>query len=154
MEGPRPTRLTDADTSGAGGRLRAAGLRATRPRQTVLALLDAWAGHHAVDDLSSTLADLGHRLPRQSVYNVLDDLVRVGLALPADTGPGRALYERASEWHHHFVCLGCGTVVDVPCAIGAKPCLDAAVPGAEIDEAQVIFRGRCADCAARAAVEA
>lgn len=154
MEGGRPTRLTPDDTAVAGGRLRNAGLRATRPRQTVLALLDGWAGHHAVDDLSAALVDLGHRFPRQSVYNVLDDLVRVGLALPADTGPGRALYERAGDWHHHFVCLDCGAVMDVPCAIGDKPCLDAAVPGAEIDEAQVIFRGRCADCAGRGPADA
>jgi hypothetical protein len=30
---------------------------------------------------------------------------------------------------------------------GTKPCLDAELPGAVVDEAQVIFRGVCAVCA-------
>lgn len=146
MAAPCPERLSEAARDAAGARLRGSGLRATAPRRSLLALLDAWEGHHAVDDLAAGLAELDHPLPRQSVYNVLADLVEVGLALPADTGPGRALYERASSWHHHLVCVACGAVVDVPCVVGDKPCLEATVPGAEIDEAQVIFRGRCADC--------
>lgn len=61
-------------------------------------------------------------------------------------GPGRALYELADHWHHYFVCRRCGAVSDVECAVGDTPCLHAPVPGAVVDEAQVIFRGFCADC--------
>ncbi len=88
------------------------------------------------------------RLARASVYNVLDDLIATRLVMLADVGPGRALYEVADEWHHHFVCRRCRSVTDVPCGSGSRPCLEATVPGAEIDEAQVIFRGLCAACRA------
>lgn len=131
-----------------GDRLRAAGLRATAPRLAVLGELLASPGHHAADELADRLEARGVRIARASVYNVLDDLVRGELVMLADAGPGRALYEAAETVHHHFVCRRCGVVADVPCVVGDRPCLEVAVPGAVVDQAQVIFRGVCAGCAA------
>jgi Fur family ferric uptake transcriptional regulator len=81
-----------------------------------------------------------------TVYNVLADLERVALVMRADVGPGRTLWEAGDEWHHHFVCRACGAIHDVPCAHGAKPCLDAGFTGGEVEEAQIIFRGLCNAC--------
>jgi Fur family ferric uptake transcriptional regulator len=129
--------------------LRAAGLRATRPRLLVLRFLREQGGHHSADDITAALAAAGEPMLRGSIYNVLGSLVDSGLVVVADAGPGRTLYEAGDGWHHHFVCRACGTILDVPCVVGAKPCLDAGLVGAEVDEAQVIFRGRCPSCAAR-----
>lgn len=129
-------------------RLHAAGLRATRPRVAVLEALGEDRGHRSAEELLAILATRQVRLARASVYNVLDDLVATGLVMLADAGPGRALYEVANEWHHHFVCRRCQRVIDVPCESGSRPCLEATVPGAVIDEAQVILRGLCAACRA------
>jgi hypothetical protein len=42
-------------------------------------------------------------------------------------------------------------MLDVDCAVGYTPCLTAADDaGYEIDEAEVIYWGRCPDCAAAA----
>ena len=130
-------------------RLHDAGLRVTRPRVTILELLQELGGHHTAEELNAMLVERGTSLTRGTVYNVLDDLVRVGLAMRADRGPGTALYELAEVWHHHFVCRECGAVIDVDCVVGRKSCLDVEMPGAVVDEAQIIFRGICADCAAR-----
>jgi Fe2+ or Zn2+ uptake regulation protein len=127
-------------------RLRAAGLAVTRPRVMVLDCLGDQEGHLAVDDIADLLRGAGSELPRASIYNVVRDLVAAGLVMQADVGPGRALYEVADTWHHHFVCRACGRVVDVPCTEGRKPCLDVGLPGLEVDEAQVIFRGLCPTC--------
>jgi len=129
--------------------LRAAGLRATQPRLRVLRLLRDLGGHRSVDDLVAALRARGTPLPRASAYNIVSDLVERGLALGADAGPGRALYEASETPHHHFVCLDCGVLLDVPCVVGARPCLEAALPGVEVQEAQVIFRGRCPSCAGK-----
>lgn len=139
----------EAETLAGADRIRAVGLRATRPRKLVLALLGDLGGHRSADDITGELQVRGTPLPRTSVYNVLRDLAEHGLAMVADAGPGRVLYEAADRWHHHFVCRECGAVADVECAQGEKPCLDASVPGAELDEAQIIFRGLCARCRAR-----
>jgi Fe2+ or Zn2+ uptake regulation protein len=130
-------------------RLRAAGLRATKPRVLVYETLRANGGHRSADDVAALLAERGAFLPRASVYNVLADLTAAGLLMCADVGPGRALYEVAERWHHHFLCRVCDKVLDVPCIRGKKPCLDppASLPGT-VDEAQVLFRGVCDQCRA------
>lgn len=129
--------------------LRAAGLRVTRPRLLVYDVLREHGGHRSADEITSLLAKRGDPLPRASVYNVLADLTAAGLLMCADIGPGRALYEVAERWHHHFVCRVCGMVLDVPCVRGKKPCLDppASLPGT-VEEAQVLFRGVCNRCRA------
>ena len=65
-----------------------------------------------------------------------------------DRGPGTAIYELAEVWHHHFVCQECSAVINVDCVVAQKPCLHVEIPGAIVDEAQIIFRGLCAECAA------
>lgn len=143
MDAPRPERLNDAEIA---ERIRRAGLRATRPRISTYRVLADTSGHLSVDDIVRRLRGRDDATPRMSVYNVVTDLADVGLVMRADTGPGRALYEVAADWHHHFVCRTCGAIFDVPCVVGSKPCIESLFDGGEVDEAQVIFRGRCNAC--------
>jgi Fe2+ or Zn2+ uptake regulation protein len=128
--------------------LHAVGLRSTRPRILVLRFLRERGGHHSADEIQAALDAVDTHLLRGSVYYVLNKLVDRRLIMQADVGPGRALYESFGMWHHHFVCRECDAVIDAPCVVGSKPCLDADLEGAEIDEAQVIYRGRCPQCVA------
>ncbi len=129
------------------GRLRAAGLRVTPQRIAILDALAALGGHPTADDVAAALGRTGSPLPRASLYHALGAMADAGVLLVADAGPGTARYELAGDWHHHLVCRACGSIVDVPCASGERPCLDAALPGAIVDEAQVVFRGLCPACA-------
>jgi len=144
VDAPGAARLNPPEAD----RLRRAGLRVTRPRLAVYRALRELGGHRSADEVADHLSGGAERLPRTSVYNSLDVLREAGLVMVADVGPGRALYEAADAWHHHFVCRRCGSVFDVPCVRGTKPCLEAELAGAVIDEAQVIFRGLCPACAA------
>lgn len=128
--------------------LRRAGLKATRPRLEVARRLRAMGGHRSADEVHAALADVGVTLPRTSVYNALTALADAGIVLRADVGPGAVVYEVAGRWHHHFVCRRCGAVADVPCVVGAAPCLSPGDGFGEVEEAQVIFRGLCPRCAA------
>ena len=50
-----------------------------------------------------------------------------------------------------MICRTCGATVDIDCAVGSRPCLTAADDaGYEIDEAEVIYWGRCPKCTAKA----
>jgi len=135
-------------TDGPPARLRAAGLRVTRQRIAVIDALADLGGHRTADEVATSLDAAGIRVPRASLYHALGSLAAARVLLVADAGPGVARYELASTWHHHLVCRSCGDIIDVPCVRGSRPCLDAEVPGATIDEAQVIFRGTCAACVA------
>ncbi len=64
-----------------------------------------------------------------------------------------ARYEdRVGDNHHHLICRSCRRMVDVDCAAGDTPCLSASDDyGFDIDEAEVIYWGRCPECTAAAA---
>ena len=129
--------------------LRGADLRVTRPR---MAVLSAVHDHpHADTDsiIGATrerLADVSH----QAVYDVLRVLTSTGLIRKLQPPGSVARYEaRVGDNHHHVVCRSCGVIVDVDCAVGYAPCLTAADDaGFEIDEAEVIYWGRCPACLA------
>lgn len=133
-------------------RLRAAGLRVTRPRLTVLAVLDEATTAHehlpVLDVERRARAALG-TLSRQAVYDCLEALAGAGLARRIEPAGHPARYEaRVGDNHHHLVCRGCGITTDVDCVTGQAPCLDApSDPGFVVDEAEVIFWGRCRTCA-------
>ena len=64
-----------------------------------------------------------------------------------------ARYEaRIGDNHHHVVCRSCGAIGDVDCATGEAPCLTASDDhGFSIDEAEVVYWGRCPSCSATSA---
>jgi Fur family ferric uptake transcriptional regulator len=129
--------------------LREAALRVTRPR---VAVLSAVHDHpHADTDslIDAVRRDFGE-VSHQAVYDVLRALTAAGLVRRFQPTGSLARYEaRVADNHHHIVCRSCGAIVDVDCAVGDSPCLTAADDaGYEIDEAEVIYWGRCPDCAA------
>jgi Fur family transcriptional regulator, stress-responsive regulator len=129
--------------------LRGAALRVTRPR---LAVLNAVHAHpHA--DTDSILRAARHDLPEVShhaVYDVLRALTNAGLVRRIQPAASVARYEaRVGDNHHHVVCRSCGTIADVDCAIGTAPCLTMSDDhGFSVDEAEVIYWGRCPACTA------
>ena len=130
--------------------LRGADLRVTRPR---VAVLSAVYDHpHADTDsiIGATrerLADVSH----QAVYDSLHALTDAGVVRCIQPSGATARYEtRVGDNHHHVVCRECGDIADVDCAVGEAPCLTASDDsGYAIDEAEVIYWGRCPACAAR-----
>ena len=87
-------------------------------------------------------------ISKQAVYDALAALTDKGLVRRIQPAGSPARYEdRAGDNHHHLICRTCGRTVDVDCAVGDTPCLTAADDaGYEIDEAEVIYWGRCPDC--------
>lgn len=134
-------------------RLRGVGLRVTRPRLAVLAVLDdaREAGDHlpVSDIVRGTRTRLGD-VSTQAVYDCLEALSNAGLVRRVETAGSPARYEsRVGDNHHHLVCRSCGLTVDVDCVVGAAPCLQPSDQhGFTIDEAEVVFWGVCSSCTA------
>jgi Fur family transcriptional regulator, stress-responsive regulator len=104
--------------------------------------------HVTADAVAETVrAELG-AISIQAVYDVLGVLVDVGLVRRIQPAGSPARFEaRVSDNHHHVICRVCGRTADVDCAVGFAPCLTAVDDmGYEIDEAEVIYWGRCAEC--------
>jgi Fur family ferric uptake transcriptional regulator len=132
--------------------LRAAGLRVTRPRLAVLSAVHAHPHADTESIIGAVRDDLG-AVSHQAVYDVLRALTDASLVRRFHPRGSVARYEaRVGDNHHHVVCRACGAIADVDCAVGETPCLaPAGHSDYEIDEAEVIYWGRCPRCAAAAA---
>jgi Fur family ferric uptake transcriptional regulator len=131
--------------------LRGASLRVTRPRVAVLAAVHEHP-HADTQSLVGTVREQLGEVSQQAVYDVLNALTDAGLVRRIHPPGSVARYEsRVGDNHHHVVCQSCGAISDVDCAIGEAPCLTPSDDaGYEINEAEVVYWGRCADCAAAA----
>jgi Fur family transcriptional regulator, stress-responsive regulator len=127
--------------------LRERGYRVTGQRLAVMRAV-AREPHLTADVVAETVrAELG-AISLQAVYDVLAVLVDVGLIRRIQPAGSPARFEaRVRDNHHHVICRSCGRTADVDCAVGTAPCLTAVDnKGYDIDEAEVIYWGRCAEC--------
>jgi Fur family ferric uptake transcriptional regulator len=94
-------------------------------------------------------ADFG-AVSHQAVYDGLRALTAAGLVRRFQPTGSVVRYEaRVGDSHHHVVCRSCGAIADVDCAVDYTACLTGADDcGYEIDEAEVIYWGRCPECLA------
>src|SRR5215210_4053765 len=129
--------------------LRAVGLRVTRPRVAVLSAVHDHPHADTESIIGVVREDLGE-VSHQAVYDVLRALTAAGLVRRIQPMGSVARYEsRVGDNHHHVVCRSCGAIADVDCAVGDIPCLTAADDaGYAIDEAEVLYWGRCPACRA------
>jgi Fur family transcriptional regulator, stress-responsive regulator len=128
--------------------LRQHGLQVTAQRLAVLRAVGE-RPHSTADAVAGRVRDEIGTISRQAVYDALGVLTDKGLLRRIQPAGSSARYEaRVGDNHHHLVCRACGRTVDVDCAVGTTPCLTAAHDaGFEVDEAEVVYWGRCPDCA-------
>ena len=129
--------------------LRRHGLHVTAQSLSVLRAVSDQP-HSTADDIYTVVrAEIG-AISRQAVYDALAALTDKGVFRRIQPAGSSARYEnRVGDNHHHLICRACGRMVDVDCAVGATPCLTASDDaGYQIDEAEVVYWGRCPECAA------
>jgi Fe2+ or Zn2+ uptake regulation protein len=127
--------------------LRQQGFKVTAQRLAVLRAVSA-SPHLTADDVVEIVrADIA-AVSRRAVYDAVNVLADMGLLRRIQPAGSAARYEsRVGDNHHHLICRACGSMVDVDCAVGSTPCLTAADDaGYDIDEAEVIYWGRCPTC--------
>ncbi len=96
--------------------LKKAGLRNTRPREQVLALLhtlkDSGGPHHVTaEDVYRQLMATGSEPSLATVYRVLADFESAGIVKRHNFEGDSARFELTEGGHHdHIVCLQCGKV--------------------------------------------
>lgn len=132
--------------------LRRHGVQVTAQRLAVLRALSA-RPHSTASDVAALVREEIGAVSPQAVYDALGTLTEKGIIRRIQPAGSPARYEdRVGDNHHHLICRECGRMVDVDCAVGVAPCLTASEDsGYEIDEAEVIFWGRCPECVTGAA---
>ena len=134
-------------------RLRQHGLQVTAQRLAVLRAASS-RPHSTADDIVKVVRVEIGAISRQAVYDALAVLGDKGLLRRIQPAGSAARYEdRVGDNHHHLICRTCGRMVDVDCAVGDTPCLTPAEDsGYEVDEAEVVYWGRCPECVEQSAI--
>lgn len=126
--------------------LRDASLRVTRPRVAVLSVIHELPHRDAGVILGLVRERLG-AVSTQTVYGVLNVLVKARLARRIDLPNSAALYEgRRNDGHQHAVCRRCGRIVDVEVSRPVLPEVPLDEHDFRIDEVDVTYWGVCASC--------
>jgi Fur family transcriptional regulator, stress-responsive regulator len=127
--------------------LREHGLRVTAQRLAVFKAVSDDPHVSADVVVESVRGEIGW-ISVQAVYDALATLTDAGLLRRIQPAGSPARYEgRVGDNHHHLICRVCDRMVDVDCAVGHAPCLTAVEDaGFEIDEAEVVYWGRCPEC--------
>jgi Fur family transcriptional regulator, stress-responsive regulator len=131
--------------------LREHGVQVTAQRLAVLRAVSD-RPHGTTAEIAAVVRSEIGAVSVQAVYDALAILTDTGIIRRIQPAGSPARYEdRVDDNHHHLICRSCGRMLDVDCAVGDAPCLMAAeTSGYEINEAEVIYWGRCPDCVAAA----
>lgn len=127
--------------------LRTHGVQVTAQRLAIMRAVTT-RPHSTADTLADDVRSVIGSISRQAVYDTLGVLVDKQLIRRIQPAGSAARYEdRVGDNHHHLICRGCGLMFDIDCAVGDVPCLTADDDhGFEIDEAEVVYWGRCPTC--------
>lgn len=131
-----PAELTQA--------FRQTGLKVTPQRQLLFGLLHGNTSHPSADVLFSLASEAMPGISLRTVYQTLNDLATMGELQSINFGNGSARFDPNVTQHQHAVCNECGAVHDVNVSRAPKM---SGLEGFSIQDAHIVYRGICADCA-------
>jgi Fur family peroxide stress response transcriptional regulator len=145
--------MTERNLTDTSSVLRSHGLRPSKARVLILALVTRRREHLTTQEIHRLLENGGHRLGAATVYQNLNRIAQKGL-LRRFIGPdGLVRFEANLLPHHHLLCVECGRIVDAGVnetslrhlspvdLLTAKP-----ATGWEFSGAQVELKGVCPSC--------
>lgn len=90
------------------------GVRSTRQRSAISALLDESKGFRSAQDLHAELRERGDTIGLTTVYRTLQSMSDAGAVDVLRTDSGELIFRKCSDsHHHHLVCRICGYTVEV-----------------------------------------
>jgi len=126
---------------------RARGLKVTPQRQLLFRLLSDNVTHPSAEALYAVASEQMPGISLRTVYQTLNDLVDMGELHQLDLGTGSARFDPNTGDHHHLVCSECGAVRDVRVSGAQRLSPEGDAHGFVLETAQIVFRGKCAECA-------
>ena len=97
--------------------------------------------HPSADKVWAEVQENFPMISRATVYNTLNLFVEKGMLRALHLAPDSVLFDPNTDRHHHFIDEGTGRIFDIPWnhveVTNAK-----ALPGFEVDDYQVVMRGR------------
>lgn len=127
-------------------RLTAKGIKPSQQRLEILKYLMTHYTHPTVEEVYNALAKRMPTLSLTTVYNTLRMFAERKVAQMLTIDDHRVCYDGQTQPHVHFFCRRCGKVLDLPGVVAPEVEDGYTVNGCLIDEAQLYYKGLCADC--------
>jgi Fur family iron response transcriptional regulator len=132
--------MTDADRDQL---LQAAGLRLTRQRQALAAILfDGTHKHLSAEQIHTATRKKHISISLATVYNTLHQFTKAGLLREINIDSAHVYFDTNTEQHHHFFHEDVGTLMDIPASSVDITRLPKPPQGMEIGRVDVILRVR------------
>lgn len=123
------------------------GLPLTVQGRAVLHALAARDDHPTADHVFEEVQRQHPTLARTTVYRILDRLVAAGIAIRICHPGSAARYDARTDRHHHFVCMQCQSVFDVPATDETPNAVWGSLdPTFRVVDFSIYFRGLCPEC--------
>ncbi len=125
----------------------------TRQRAVILEVLKAHSGEHfTAEEIATLLERYGRPVGKATVYRCLERLIEQGSVKKYQFGEGKSAcfeYQPGPQpQHYHLKCAYCGALTHLECAyIDKLPEHVYKEHGFELDAAQIVLVGCCAQCA-------
>ena len=123
--------------------LHAEGKRITEERRVVLRIITD-NPHLTAAEIYQLARKEATKLSLSTVYRTVKLLKELGLVQLSDLGKGHHHYELGLTEHYHFICLGCGKVVEIPSTSAFQELAEKR--GFEVIGAEVQLVGYCTKC--------
>ena len=122
-------------------------LKSTPQRTAIYQALVHSTAHPTAEDLFAKVSPTFPMLSVNTVYYTLGVLRTAGLIQEVNIGHDRARFDANLSPHHHLICVGCHTIVDVMDPRLNRLSSPSGIPkDFEITSHQVAFRGYCGTC--------
>lgn len=130
--------------------LRRQGLKATRQRAEILRELASTGEHPDAETIHGRVRRRIPAISLDTVYRTLRMFEERGVIARVVALGDRARFDADTGRHHHFVCVRCGRVADLPSGVFDSFRLPPEVVAADsLDGARIEVRGVCARCGPR-----
>jgi len=129
------------------GRLRSEGFKLTPQRLSVIRYLIGNTSHPTAAVIYADLKKKYPSLSFSTVYNTLNMLEKIGEVQSLHLFDDFLNYDPDTGTHFHFVCRDCNSIIDIFISGDENVSLpEGEISGHRIDSAQVVFKGKCANC--------
>lgn len=128
-------------------KFRLRGLKSTPQRTAIYQALSQSTAHPTAEELYAEVSPRYPMLSLNTVYYTLGALQKAGLIQEVNVGHNRARFDANLSPHHHLICRGCQSIVDVMDDRLDHLTLPNGLPkGFAVTDYQIAFRGYCGRC--------
>lgn len=125
---------------------RAKGWKLTPQRQLLFKVLHDNQSHPTAEAIHAVASAQMPGISLRTVYQTLQELSLMGELQTFDFGDGPLRFDPNVGDHQHLLCRSCGRVADV--YVDRSPLVPSeGLHGFSIESTDIVFRGRCSECA-------